>query len=273
VVNERRPPWSPGLAPIVIVIGFASGIVADFIVEAAGAAGGGSVSHPSAIVNVIASVVFDLCFVGTALWAARARAPLDPEDFGYRHVGLRRAVPALLLAAAVYFLGSDLYAGLVHLHGEKLPKELGFGGGTGALVAAGVFVCVLAPILEEFFFRGFLFGALRQLPLRLGATDMGPPVAAVLVGILFGLAHAGSAALQYLPPLAFFGVILCLLRWRTGSLYPGMALHSINNSLALAVNQLNWGAGRVVGLTVAALLAIAALTLPLSRPQWFTHQR
>ena len=64
----------------------------------------------------------------------------------------------------------------------------------------------------------------------------------MIVGILFGLAHTGSANPEYLVPLGFLGFVLCLVRWRTRSIYPGMALHSANNSLALAV-QLHWSLG------------------------------
>jgi uncharacterized protein len=43
-----------------------------------------------------------------------------------------------------------------------------------------------------------------------------------------------------LAPLAFFGFALCLLRERTGSLYPCIVLHCANNSLAFGVSQ-DWG--------------------------------
>ena len=101
-----------------------------------------------------------------------------------------------------------------------------------------MFVCVIAPIAEEFFFRGFVFGALRRMHVVIAGRNIGVWIAAVITGILFGLAHTGSASPQYLVPLGFLGFVLCLVRWRTGSLYPCMALHSINNSLALGVNQL-----------------------------------
>jgi hypothetical protein len=121
---------------------------------------------------------------------------------------------------------------------------------------------------EEFFFRGFLFGALRNIPLRFGRYDAGPWVAAVLVALLFGLAHLGSAPAVYLIPLGFLGFVLCLMRWRTGSLYPCMALHSANNALALGVNQLSWTVPEIGGLMIASWLVIAAVTGPLSaRPR------
>jgi membrane protease YdiL (CAAX protease family) len=76
--------------------------------------------------------------------------------------------------------------------------------------------------------------------------------------------HTGSASPQYLVPLGFFGFVLCLVRWRTGSLYPCMALHSVNNSLALGITQLHWSAGEVLGLAAGAVAVIGALTLPLA---------
>jgi hypothetical protein len=44
-----------------------------------------------------------------------------------------------------------------------------------------------------------------------------------------------------------------------------MALHSVNNSLALGISQEHWAAGPIVGLMVGALVAIAVLTGPLGR--------
>ena len=95
---------------------------------------------------------------------------------------------------------------------------------------------------------GFIFGALRRWKIRFAGRDLGPWIAAIVTGILFGLAHTGSASPQYLIPLGFLGFVLCLVRWRTGSLYPCMALHSVNNALALGVNQLHWDALAILGL-------------------------
>ena len=58
------------------------------------------------------------------------------------------------------------------------------------------------------------------------------------------------------------GFVLCLLRWRTGSLYPCMALHSFNNSVALGV-ELHWSAVGTLGLMFGSWLVIAAVTGPL----------
>ena len=76
-------------------------------------------------------------------------------------------------------------------------------------------MCVIAPICEEFFFRGFIFGALRHWKINFAGRDIGTLFAAIVTGILFGLAHTGSASSQYLIPLGFLGFVLCVVRWRT----------------------------------------------------------
>jgi len=42
-----------------------------------------------------------------------------------------------------------------------------------------------------------------------------------------------------------------------------MALHSINNSLALGLNELHWGAPAILGLMAGSIAVISALTGPL----------
>jgi membrane protease YdiL (CAAX protease family) len=235
-------------------------------VELIGAGAGSSLEHPSPAVSLLANFAFDLGFVAAALYFVRQSGAIRPADFGYRPTGWGIGIAAFLIAGAAYYLVTWGYSALFSLHGsDKLPSELGVHKSTAALIGSALFVCVLAPIAEEFFFRGFLFGVLRRMRVGLAGRDAGPLVAAIITGILFGLAHTGSAAVQYLVPLGFLGFVLCLIRWRTGSLYPCMALHSFNNCLALGVNELGWSAPAILGLTVAAMVVLAAITWPLSK--------
>ena len=226
-------------------------------------AAGSSKNSPA--VNLVSDFVFDVGFVVTALYFASLKGRPRPEDFGFRRIALALGVGAFLAGGVGYYVVTAVYQSLVHLHGsDKLPQSLGVGSSTAALIGAGVFVCVVAPIAEEFFFRGFIFGALRRWHIPIGGRDIGTWVAAVITGILFGLAHTGSAAAQYLIPLGFLGFVLCLMRWRTGSLYPCIALHSVNNSLALGVNQLHWDVGAILALVAASVTVVGAMTLPLA---------
>ena len=139
----------------------------------------------------------------------------------------------------------------------KLPDELGVKDSTFALLAVAFLVAVVAPMAEEFFFRGFFFGALRNWK--------GPWPAAVITGLVFGAIHVGSAEAAFLLPLAFFGFALCLLRERTGSLYPGIALHCVNNSLAFGVSQ-HWG--WEIPVLFACALGLISLVALAVRARW-----
>lgn len=82
-------------------------------------------------------------------------------------------------------------------------------------------LAVIAPIVEELIFRGWLYGNLR---LRI------PKIWAILVvSIIFGLIH-----MQWNVGITVFvmSVVACGLREITGSIYAGTLLHMINNGVA-----------------------------------------
>lgn len=261
--DRGKPPYWIALAGL--VLGFAGGLFVTLLAEGVGAAFGASTVDPPPAVNIAADFLFDAAFVGAALYLSVLRGWLGRAEFGYVRTSWRVGVGAFVLAAVGYYVVTLLYAQIFAVHGtDRLPNDLGVAHSTWAAIGVGVFVCVAAPIAEEFFFRGFLFGVLRRINVRLAGRQFGPWIASVLVGIVFGLAHYDSAQPQFLIPLGFLGFVLCVMRWKTGSLYPGMALHALNNCIALGVNELGWGGARIVALCVAALLMLALLTLPLS---------
>jgi membrane protease YdiL (CAAX protease family) len=264
-VGQDEVSWPIWTAPAAIAVGFGAGIFVSIVVGAIASVNGSSLAHPSPAVSLIGDLLFDLSFVGAAIFFSGVRGRARPAEFGFRRVSIGKSIVALIVTAISYYVATAVYASLFHLHGnDKLPKELGVSNSTAALVGATVFVCVIAPIAEEFFFRGFLFGGLRKMRVMIAGRDIGVWVAAGITGILFGLAHTGSASSQYLIPLGLLGFALCILRWKTGSLYPCMALHSINNSLALGIGQLHWNSSEIVGLMLGSLLVIGTLTLPIA---------
>ena len=93
----------------------------------------------------------------------------------------------------------------------------------GAFAANFIVVALIAPLVEELTFRGLGFTLLERF---------GRPVAIVVVGIAFGLAHG---LVEALPPLVVFGMCLAYLRSRTRSVYPGLILHALYNTVVLLV--------------------------------------
>ena len=259
----QTPYWVAVAAVLLALVG---GVFASILVEGIGAAFGASTTNPPPAVNITADFLFDAALVGSALYFTVLSRWMGRRDFGYVRIPWTTGVKALLLAAAAYYVVSLIYSQIFGVHGtDKLPSDLGVHTSTWAAIATAVFVCVAAPMAEEFFFRGFLFGVLRRINWVVKGRQLGPWLAAVIVAVLFGLAHFDSADPPYLIPLGMLGFVLCIVRWKTGSLYPCMALHSINNCVALGVNEFGWGAGKIVLICAGALLAIALVTGPLSR--------
>ena len=262
-MRGKAPYW---VALLAVLLGFSGGLIVSIITEGVGAAFGASTTNPPPAVNIVADFLFDGAFVLAAVYMSVLRGWMGSAQFGYVRIPWRLGVAAFVLAALAYYVVTLVYAQLVTVHGtDRLPSDLGVQRSTWAAIATSIFVCVAAPICEEFFFRGFLFGVLRRLNVSVAGRQLGPWVAAAIVGVLFGLAHFDSAQPEFLIPLGFLGFVLCVVRWKTGSLYPGMALHSVNNCVALGANELSWGAGKIVALCVAALFTIALVTGPLSR--------
>jgi membrane protease YdiL (CAAX protease family) len=150
---------------------------------------------------------------------------------------------------------SLIWTSIFHAGKEKLLDQLGSNQSTLLLLLSAALTCVVAPICEEFLFRGFIFTALRNW--------RGVWPAAIISGLLFGGVHAGSAPAVDLVPLAGLGFGLCLLYRATGSLYPCIAAHSLNNSLAFGSLE-DWG-WQIPVLMVSALAIVALLALALIR--------
>jgi hypothetical protein len=167
---------------------------------------------------------------------------------------LWRAVRLIVALIAAFLLFSLIWASIFHTSEEKLLEQLGANESTLLLLLSAGLTCVVAPIGEEFLFRGFIFTALRNW------RGLWP--AAVITGLLFGAVHAGSAPALDLLPLAALGFGLCLLYRATGSLYPCIAAHCINNSLAFgSLEHWSW---QIPVLMVASLSVLALLALGLT---------
>lgn len=237
-----------------LIAALAAALFGGTLIAGVGALAGAEITDPPPGVRIAAIVFQDLALVVTALGFAALTARPRGWHFGLRPTRLRAAAGGVVLTWVGFLAFSAIWISALGIkERDKLPDELGADSSTLALIAVAFVVTVLAPIAEEVFFRGFFFTALRSW--------RGPWVAAIITGAVFGLIHGGSSPVGYLVPLAAFGFGLCLLYWRTGSLYPCIALHALNNSLALGVTQ-EWG-WQIPVVMVAANALIAVILLPL----------
>lgn len=92
--------------------------------------------------------------------------------------------------------------------------------GIEALLAF-IALIIVVPITEELLFRGFLFKGIR--------TKYSFPVTAIVVSLLFAVAHG---QLNVGLDVFSLSLVLCYLREKTGSLWPGILVHGLKNAVA-----------------------------------------
>ena len=129
-------------------------------------------------------------------------------------------LPALAMSLFVSIWVSD------RIRFETPPQplyELFFGDAYQEILWMTILMVVLiGPIVEEAFFRGFLYNALK--------TRWGKKWAMVLSGVFFALLHANWVGFL---PIALLGVTLAYVYEVSGTLVASIALHSIHNGLVM----------------------------------------
>ncbi len=176
--------------------------------------------------TLVALVIQDFLFIGIPIAVGTFRASSKP----WRVVGFTKFKPSAMWLVAGALLAqivvTILYSLLISTpEQDSIVEDQGFTDTPLAAITAFTTIVILAPIGEEALFRGLFFGAIRsRAPFW---------VAAGTSGILFGLVHltTGDAAVAGL--LAFFGILLAWLYEKTGSIGPPIALHMINNAIAI----------------------------------------
>ena len=179
--------------------------------------------------------------VGGPVYAARWKGSGSvARDFGFR-VRARPDVPrGLLIGIACQLVLVPIVFLVVRLLfqetdlGSQAEDLTGDAVGVGFAVKAFVFV-VLAPLVEELFFRGLL---LRSLVRRFG-----PTTAVVVSAACFGIAHftpgtVGSFVALF-AALSGFGAVLAVLVLRYDRLGPALVAHAAFNAVTMVVLALN----------------------------------
>lgn len=175
---------------------------------------------------LLSTLILDGALVGTAVGFAWLTARPRAWHFGLNKSKFWPSVGWAALGYVAYFAFVVAYGLIVgQPEDQTTPQDVGADEGTFGLITAGVLFVVIAPIGEEIFFRGFFYRALR--------SSLGMWTAIAVAGGVFGSIHIFTG-IEAVPVLAVFGAVLCFVYERTGSLYPSIALHALNNALAYA---------------------------------------
>ena len=114
-----------------------------------------------------------------------------------------------------------------------IPKELpidSFFKTPAEAWALAILSVTLAPLMEELFFRAFLYPVL--------ARRLGLPVAVFVTALAFALLHGAQLMFAWGPVLVIFlvGTVLTMVRARTNSVAAGVLIHmAYNGTIAVAM--------------------------------------
>ncbi len=178
-----------------------------------------------------------------ALWLPLRGVPWEQARIGLGWHPGRHLVKEILMGLVGYVAGLPIIAvGLLltllavrainWLGLEFLPPNASHpvveqlqGGNLSRIVTLFILATIVAPMLEETFFRGAFYHYLRR--------GRGVFLSVMVTGVIFAAVHPQSIA--GIPALTTIGAVLALIREWRGSLVAPMVAHACNNFIVLII--------------------------------------
>jgi membrane protease YdiL (CAAX protease family) len=254
------PVWAPAVGILFVVIGYA--LISAIVGVAIGIAGGNIENlQDNQPLTIGLTLALDAVLIASPIiivtWLAGRP---DPAAFGLRVPEWRSALGNTLVIYIAFWVVTAVVAVILgQAKDQDIVVDLKSENSLPILAGFVVMTCLVAPLAEEFFFRGFLFKVLWERSNVIVAT--------IVTGAAFGLVHKPGGDWIGVAVLAFFGCALCLLFWRTASLLPCIMLHSFHNSISFGFTKELpwWGFLLLVTVSVTTTFAIALWATRLGR--------
>jgi uncharacterized protein len=179
---------------------------------------------------VVVQLGFWTFIIGTILLSFLFRGMHPSELFGFDRMGFVKVFiwgAGLLLAAFPLILASSVVvSSLMHTDPQKDSQQIiqlfERVADPTRRIPIILLAVVIAPLAEEFVFRGFLYGVLKRYAGALSAL--------AFTGICFAIVHLHAPSLL---PLFLLACVLTLAYELSGSLLVPMAMHALFNSVTL----------------------------------------
>jgi len=200
------------------------------------------------------SIIAEFVLAGLALTFIRLEKLPVRETLRWRWPGWPALAASVALAVGLWIVGVGLNVITMLLFGYTTPMSPSAfpQDGWGALALALATV-VAAPLCEEVMFRGYVQRAYER---------WGGWVGVLVGGAIFALYHLRFQGVFALLPVS---LALGTLAWRSRSLWPGILLHAVYNSIAtLLLVGSSFLPLRVVGVLIALTVCGAVLLTPLT---------
>ena len=172
----------------------------------------------------VVPAVLELLFLVPVWWFAVRKYHASSRKLGFVRFGFSVVGIGLGLLLVFYF-ANGLYARLLYEFGLRVQSQHDARvAGLSTPWPLFVTIVLIAPVVEETFFRGFVFAGLRS-------RDHWRK-AAVISAALFSAAHM---ELTFFIPGFALGLLFAYLYQRSDSVWPGMIVHALMNAPAVTL--------------------------------------
>ncbi len=186
----------------------------------------GDIARVPLVVVAGQSVAYLLILAYMYILVARERG--RPDFLAAIHWNWPSTIAVYVLAGFVLSIALQMVA-----HFLPIPKDLpidNFFRTPAEAWALGFLSVTLAPLMEELFFRGFLYPVL--------ARRLGLPIAVFSTALAFAALHGAQLMFSWGPVLVIFlvGLVLTMVRAKTDSVAAGVLIHmAYNGTITVAM--------------------------------------
>lgn len=185
-------------------------------------------SHPS-VITTMAFLIQNLIFLGPIFYFILKKYKLKPNALGFNNIGFLNTLKwiakgfGLVIVFNIFFYnvilkfvenvpGFSVQESHIPLFGEAVPD----------IILAIFVLVIIAPIVEEILFRGFI--------LQTFLAKFGPKTASAISALIFTFVHF---EFQSMGKIFLLGLVLNWVFMRSKSIWPCIGFHVINNAVAL----------------------------------------
>ena len=153
------------------------------------------------------------------------------KDFGFNKINILKTLP-YIFGAYLAFIGlSILIAVISSISGTELPGFQSqspilplFGTDNFSFVIAIIVIVIIAPIIEEMFFRGYILQTLSK--------NLSTSTSSIITALIFASVHF---EFQSFIPIFLLGIILNWLFLKFNSIWPSILFHFLNNIITFTI--------------------------------------
>jgi membrane protease YdiL (CAAX protease family) len=202
--------------------------------SASALSGSASASDAEKLVGLVTGMSLSLLFALFLLVYMRLIRDFDPvEMFGLRQHTLGRTAMFAVIGLAIAYACVLVVNAIAMLLLDGVWPDIGAqepvqafqqAGSLPFKIILGLYAAVVAPLVEEIMFRGFLYGVIKRF------TDS--YFAGLVTALLFGVVHMHVASFA---PLCTLGLVLVVAYEVTGSLLVPIGIHALFNTVNLVL--------------------------------------